>query len=177
MPNILCGRLGVRKHPAPEGALRPSARLILVILPLLVRKHPAPQGALRPWNDRPMRFSFFGQKAPSTTRCIKTEQDLVPQWLLPCQKAPSTRRCIKTYRGAGCRLRRGTRKHPAPQGALRREGRGVWALDHDQSKALSTRRCVKTLCIVWCTQKEARQKALSTRRCIKTPEWSPCTGP
>ena len=36
----------VRKHPAPEGALRPS-----VVRPLfmrsMVRKHPAPQGALR----------------------------------------------------------------------------------------------------------------------------------
>ena len=37
---------GVRKHPAPEGALRRSKNLCVKSL-FKVRKHPAPEGALR----------------------------------------------------------------------------------------------------------------------------------
>ena len=36
----------VRKHPAPQGALRQVASEVPALL-LAVRKHPAPQGALR----------------------------------------------------------------------------------------------------------------------------------
>ena len=87
-----------------------------------------------------------GQKAPSTTRCIKTRtrktvdfecpvrKHPAPQgalrlttsipwrYVTPRQKAPSTTRCIKT--GAPSSLARAAhavRKHPAPEGALRRD--------------------------------------------------------
>ena len=62
---------GVRKHPAPEGALRLN----------LVTRHDDP---------------LSGQKAPSTRRCIKTHQASRCRSHPESQKAPSTRRCIKT---------------------------------------------------------------------------------
>ena len=46
----------VRKHPAPEGALRRAVAL-LVEVEVKVRKHPAPEGALRPPCRRPERPS------------------------------------------------------------------------------------------------------------------------
>ena len=49
-------RQGVRKHPAPEGALRRAVAL-LVEVEVKVRKHPAPEGALRPPCRRPERPS------------------------------------------------------------------------------------------------------------------------
>ena len=39
---------------------------------LLVRKHPAPEGALRPEGCHGKGAYDGGQKAPSTRRCIKT---------------------------------------------------------------------------------------------------------
>ena len=108
-----------------------------------VRKHPAPEGALRRFS--PLRSSLWDhrQKAPSTRRCIKTSLSSLSQggthvrkhpapegalrraashrWCSSsCQKAPSTRRCIKT-RHVGLSLWYGNivRKHPAPEGALR----------------------------------------------------------
>ena len=110
---------GVRKHLAPEGALRlfmstitdrvtlsqkaPSTRrciktISVIAFPSLsgVRKHPAPEGALRlnlvTRHDDPLS----GQKAPSTRRCIKTHQASRCRSHPESQKAPSTRRCIKT---------------------------------------------------------------------------------
>ena len=40
-------RQGVRKHPAPEGALRQVTLVDEIVDPVPVRKHPAPEGALR----------------------------------------------------------------------------------------------------------------------------------
>ena len=37
----------VRKHPAPEGALRPLHHRDRDVAGVLARKHPAPEGALR----------------------------------------------------------------------------------------------------------------------------------
>ena len=62
----------VRKHPAPQGALRllrlghPGDHLSQV------RKHPAPEGALRPISVATAAPLSSSQKAPSTRRCIKT---------------------------------------------------------------------------------------------------------
>ena len=134
----------VRKHPAPEGALRPqgefhrldrracqkapSTRRCIktsisdTLLPSLsgVRKHPAPEGALRLLERACSASVTSGQKAPSTRRCIKTRGETSPRTLQYCQKAPSTRRCIKTgHSPADNSLSLCVRKHPAPEGALR----------------------------------------------------------
>ena len=62
----------VRKHRAPKGALRlPAGSVIREIFE--VRKHRAPKGALR---LNPVVFvgkQLLSQKAPSATRCIKTQ--------------------------------------------------------------------------------------------------------
>ena len=134
----------VRKHPAPEGALRPYLRIREVNL-VFVRKHPAPEGALR----RGMLFRMYSESSGP--------------------KAPSTRRCIKTEGQPSVPGRPGVRKHPAPEGALRQESVPVLAHKVEGPKAPSTRRCIKTprrrapgvpACF--------GQKAPSTRRCIKT---------
>ena len=84
----------VRKHPAPEGALRLSSYR-QPEKKRAVRKHPAPEGALRP---------------SKKILCALTY----------CQKAPSTRRCIKTFRVIRREYRHEVvRKHPAPEGALK----------------------------------------------------------
>ena len=66
-------------------------------------------------------FLFHCQKAPSTRRCIKT---LARDKRIPdpgSQKAPSTTRCIKTPGTVTLSdINTSVRKHPAPQGALRR---------------------------------------------------------
>ena len=61
----------VRKHPAPEGALRLNLQECRDIAHN-VRKHPAPEGALRPFSHPGPVLSNPGQKAPSTRRCIAT---------------------------------------------------------------------------------------------------------
>ena len=85
----------VRKHPAPQGALRPKKLLADWIL-TLVRKHPAPEGALRQIQGVRSWLFSFGQKAPSTRRYIKTHYSGDICLNSVGQKAPSTRRCIKT---------------------------------------------------------------------------------
>ena len=136
---------GVRKHPAPEGALRrfeltPDASLTYV------RKHPAPEGALRRHLTLPVSFPGPRQKAPSTRRCIKTSElsEFIDTHC--CQKAPSTRRCIKTQRRTlmpSCG--NPVRKHPAPEGALRRPCRLQSEPSGSGQKAASTTKCIKTL--------------------------------
>ena len=94
---------GVRKHPAPEGALRRGFELISGDI-VFVRKHPAPEGALRPFLLAVWRPLFVSQKAPSTRRCIKTHLIFVRGGNVTSgQKAPSTRRCIKTASGGSLR--------------------------------------------------------------------------
>ena len=89
----IAGSLLVRKHPAPEGALRlivtdapvpigfrqkaPSTRRCIkagvqtLSRPMnRVRKHPAPEGALRLHTLQPVLHTAGGQKAPSTKRPI-----------------------------------------------------------------------------------------------------------
>ena len=86
---------GVRKHPAPKGALRHVVGVHLVFLSL-VRKHPAPKGALRhSKHKRDHRSVSFVRKHPAPEGALRPI----------------------------CRYRRhpkiAVRKHPAPQGALR----------------------------------------------------------
>ena len=92
----------VRKHPAPEGALRRSHGVLLG-LRVGVRKHPAPEGALRLNRMLLQVVTLNSQKAPSTTRCIKT---LAEEGL----SIPAVFR---------------VRKHPAPEGALRHSDRST----------------------------------------------------
>ena len=108
---------GVRKHPAPEGALRHG--LGLRNSPVVhVRKHPAPEGALRLKTLTERLNPWAGQKAPSTTRCIKTGIAIAAPATVG-QKAPSTTRCIKTGQPPDQSPRSPVRKPPAPLGALR----------------------------------------------------------
>ena len=71
-----------------------------------------------------MELSSPSQGAPSTIRCIKTRS--CTRWGTsppPCQGAPSTIRCIKTPAGVPVGIVAFTvREHPAPPGALRRDG-------------------------------------------------------
>ena len=89
----------VRKHRAPNGALRQSKLDdVLLAFSFSVRKHRAPNGALRPFrHTEHHELTDLGQKAPSAKRCIKTREP-------------------------GPHPRRGrVRKHRAPNGALRPE--------------------------------------------------------
>ena len=116
---------------------------------MCVRKHRAPNGALRPTGTaRCMDRQGTCQKAPSAKRCIKTRFQRVPQLnrrhkvrkhrapngaLRRCgaeliavhrfagQKAPSAKRCIKTRqtRARNSSATTPVRKHRAPKGTLR----------------------------------------------------------
>ena len=61
-----------RKHPAPEGALRYFRVGVSRSLVIHFRKHPAPEGALRRDGELFAGGPGVRQKAPRTTRCIKT---------------------------------------------------------------------------------------------------------
>ena len=91
----------------------------------LVRKHRAPNGALRRANKaRVVAPAWPCQKAPSAKRCIKTEPRYHYQENAPGQKAPSAKRCIKTPPLTASKASiSSVRKHRAPKGALR-PGRG-----------------------------------------------------
>ena len=109
----------IRKHPAPQGALRREVVLHGVLLGL-VKKHPAPQGALRP-----CRYRLCGEAAPR-------------------QKAPSTRRCIETTRDQYYTYSVfQARKHPAPLGALRRLHQGPSVVVR-QLESTWHQKCIKT---------------------------------
>ena len=113
----------VRKHRAPNGALRHSPRADLLAVHA-VRKHRAPKGALRYLGYVTVRVNVrFGQKAPSTKRCIKTREG-------------------RALHG----LSRQVRKHRAPNGALRHDASVVGVNNANASqKAPSAKRCIKTL--------------------------------
>ena len=114
-----------------------------------VRKHRAPNGALR----RGRGVCLLGceyprQKSPGAKWCIKTAQQ--GSFFLPycgaCQKAPSAKRCIKTgCDGSRTRECWFVRKHRAPNGALRLTDTVFPALKNAISqKAPSAKRCIKT---------------------------------
>ena len=108
-PRGACGAGGA---PAPgSGATTPFPEAG-------VRKHPAPEGALRLKTLTERLNPWAGQKAPSTTRCIKTGIAIAAPATVG-QKAPSTTRCIKTGQPPDQSPRSPVRKPPAPLGALR----------------------------------------------------------
>ena len=62
---------GGQKAPSTRRCIMTLLGILLILL-RLVRKHPAPQGALRLSQRRWQHPRTWSQKAPSTTRCIKT---------------------------------------------------------------------------------------------------------
>ena len=62
----------VRKHRAPNGALRPCIQQEYRASESPVRKHQAPNGALRLVLSFGEQHVYLCQKAPSAKRCIKT---------------------------------------------------------------------------------------------------------
>ena len=112
----------VRKHRAPNGALRPVGDQFDGVLLLNVRKHRAPNGALRQIIEPRLSAHVAGQKAPSTIRCIKTKR--LPAPTCTARKSESIERQTvhEDQRGRealppGGSLR--VRKHRAPKGTLR----------------------------------------------------------
>ena len=92
-------------------------------------------------------FQKDGQKASSAKRCIKTIHSRNSmEFGLGSQKAPSAKRCIKTHGQAWrqpCRLP-WVRKHRAPNGALRRHKTVIRTILRESQKAPSAKRCIKT---------------------------------
>ena len=108
----------VRKHSAPEGALRPNAGLGRVSGDR-VRKHSAPEGALR---QSPPAFRARSRFSSESTQHQKVHSDRARSGIRhpsTRQKALSTRRCIKTWLSDASAWSTGVRKHSAPEGALR----------------------------------------------------------
>ena len=108
-----------QKAPSTRRCIK-TPQVALKVIVHIVRKHPAPEGALRLQFVQPLD-EYTRQKAPSTRRCIKTTSRIaLAGRAMIGQKAPSTRRCIKTVQDdRGWRLQPSVRKHPAPEGALR----------------------------------------------------------
>ena len=122
---------------------------------LSVRKHRAPEGALRLIVNAPQRFSLRSQKAPSARRCIKTVGAKgLEEVQRKGQKAPSARRCIKT----DCRdelipVERLGQKAPSARRCIKtEEDSSCGSCDHGQ-KAPSARRCIKTELLLNLTMK------------------------
>ena len=87
----------VRKHPAPEGALRRELGAAEGGLSH-VRKHPAPQGALRLLRlGHPGDHLSQVRKHPAPEGALRLKDELGVEAEVR-QKVPSTRRCIKTER-------------------------------------------------------------------------------
>ena len=139
---------GVRKHRAPNYALRPTSRSGKVRRKPVVRKHRAPNGALRQvLPQRSVVDVVPSQKAPSAKPCIKTPLSLICRLEERFrQKVPSAKRCIKTCDSLIMAIARDSvRKHQAPKGALRL-GRVMSAPEglKVSQKAPSAKRCIKT---------------------------------
>ena len=188
----------VRKHRAPNGALRLLTRVRHFDVGSLVRKHRAPNGALRPQKQGqkyPRAHPVRKHRAPKGALrqgCLESVRNRTT----PGQKAPSAKRCIKTAlsgprdsRSAHVRKRRApkgalrpglpewsgaysrayVRKHRAPKGALRRERATPMRRSYSAcQKAPSAKRCIKTAGHWQLTLPWCCQKAPSARRCIKT---------
>ena len=116
-------RRGVREHPAPSGALRPSGR-------------PGRRGGGR-----------AGQGAPSTIRCIETRNGSRLQFHRhsvrehPAPSGALRHRCTPSPYVYSEIL---VREHPAPSGALRRAPRLRGSSGLQGQGAPSTIRCIQT---------------------------------
>ena len=133
-----------------------------------VRKHPAPEGALR-LGAQPGRTAVGRrQKAPSTRRCIKTESSCHTGAQRSVRKHPAPEGALRRKRDRTGQQPCSVRKHPAPEGALRPLPPCPQGRCTRRQKAPSTTRCIKTPVTDRRTTLFCRQKALSARRCIKT---------
>ena len=91
-------RPDVRKHPAPEGALRHST-VASAVIRAMVRKHPVLEGALGRLRVQVVELEPRVRKHPAPEGALRPSLMLLFIFLRFCQKAPSTRRCIKTIVG------------------------------------------------------------------------------
>ena len=138
---------GVRKHRAPNYALRPTSRSGKVRRKPVVRKHRAPNGALRQvLPQRSVVDVVPSQKAPSAKWCIKTKHTMTTAEMpRHRQKVPSAKRCIKTCDSLIMAIARDSvRKHQEPKGALRRRDFMMRSHSALSQKAPSAKRCIKT---------------------------------
>ena len=85
-----------------------------------VRKHPAPEGALRRSSKTAVKVALAGQKAPSTRRCIKTHVIGLVHKILKVRKHPAPKGALRLQRVLIFVRGGDVRKYPAPEGALRR---------------------------------------------------------
>ena len=139
--------VGVRKHQAPKGALRPAIRGEEVVDVAARQKAPSAKSCIKTCSSDSFTTVHNGQKAPSAERCIKTWR--VSGHMIQCQQVRKHRAPKGALRQVGvfdvlpnlvC-----VRKHRAPKGALRQ---GVPRAPMDGSsrsqKAPSAKRCIKT---------------------------------
>ena len=91
--------LGVRKHRAPNGALRPRLNILTRVVDTSLKAPSATRCIKTKYRSSYTASQTLRQKAPNATRCIKTSKEL-RHWPVrtSCQKAPSATRCIKTCR-------------------------------------------------------------------------------
>ena len=99
--------IAVRKHPAPEGALRRKEIEIYPLRYFLVRKHPAPEGALRHHADQ---FECLGVSASEGTRHRKA---CSPE--LPCGGCQQRRKTVSPTASPLNRPSEPTRTTPPPR--------------------------------------------------------------
>ena len=103
-----------------------------------VRKHRAPEGALRQVFARDVLVTFvIGQKAPSARRCIKTvaTSNVLKNVLESVRKHRAPEGALRP-RGRGLSARRSwVRKHRAPEGALRHGSGGAVGVDDAWSES------------------------------------------
>ena len=86
---------------------------------MAVRKHPAPEGALRHLLSDPEAKELLCQKAPSTRRCIKTSVDSWFNSSTAVRKHPAPEGALRLQKANPSKAYFEVRKHPAPEGALR----------------------------------------------------------
>ena len=137
---------GCQKAPSTRRCIKTRKRRNHDECPFWVRKHPAPEGALRLPKAPANAPTLLSQKAPSTRRCIKTQsQQDVPDELLLVRKHPAPEGALRLVAFAhDCEGWFFVRKHPAPEGASRLVSAPSRSRSICCQKAPSTRRCIKT---------------------------------
>ena len=119
--------------------------LKLVTSCLYWQKAPSARRCIKTCRPARRAAAHGSQKAPSARKCIKTGLPSEPRRMCQStQKAPSARRCIKTHTRPVPGLGLVVRRHPAPEGALRRNRLVIQACMSSSQKAPNPRRCMKT---------------------------------
>ena len=142
-----CTILG-QKAPSAKRCIKTSSQRLPGNHHRLVRKHRAPNGALRQCDVYQSCIILMScQKAPSAKRCIKTLR-MREHTQLPIhrgQKAPSTKRCIKTpiLEGWGVGIKTG-QKAPSAKRCIKTHDPHLGGLGSERQKAPSAKRCIKT---------------------------------